>query len=209
MRTSWPAARFDSGKMLRAASIMPRACQLSAPARTRILRRVSLSPTLTTSVSRPSRSASVSSASCARLGEHGGVRRHGLGVRSRPRRSSSGRAVGVGFGAGADLLGFGLGLLGADDVLGDLGIVERLPVLDRQDAAQKLDDVDGDVALIGRARLALLAVARGVVGVELQRIEARNVRLVVGRNRREPPHDAHVGLGVDVLATAAPLLQDR
>ena len=63
-----------------------------------------------------------------------GAERHAVGTRN---------AVALGLGAGADPLRLDLGLLGLGNVLQNLGILELLPVLVGQDAAQQLDDVDG------------------------------------------------------------------
>ena len=207
MRTSWPGARLASGKMLRADSIMPRAVQVSAPARCRILRSVSPSPTRTTCVSRPSRSASVSSSSSAGLTRTvvlGAAAPSGLGAERQT--VLAGDAVALRLGAGADHLRLDLGLLGLGDMLQHFAVFEGLAVLVGQDAAQQLDDVDGDVAVLRRVGFAVLAGVHRLRGVEAERIERGNLRLVVGRYRRQAPNDAHVGLGVDVFAPQAPLL---
>ena len=141
--------------MLRAASIMPRACQLSAPARIRILRRLSLVADL-----HDERLAALEVGEgvlgiLGGLGQHRRVRRHGIGSLigcERVRVVVRGRPVGVRLGAGADLLGLRLGFLGARDVLGNFRVVELLAVLHGQDAAEKLDDVDRYAALISRLR---------------------------------------------------------
>ena len=117
-------------------------------------------------------------------------------------------AAGVGFGACSNFLGFGLGRLRRGDVLSDLRVIEREPVLGRQDAAQQLDDVDLHAALRGCRRLGLVPFAGGLVdGVELERIERRDRSLIGLGDRREAPHDAHIGLGMNVLAPGKPLLQ--
>ena len=179
MRTSWPAARLASGKMLRADSIMPRAVQVSAPARCRILRRVSPSPTRKTCVSRPSRSASVSSSSCAGLTRTvvlgGAAPSAALGTERHA--VLAGDAVAFRLGAGADHLRLDLGFLGFGDVLQNLGVVELLAVLVGEDAAQQLDDVDGDVAVLRRVGLVVLAGVHRLRRVEAERIERRDLLL--------------------------------
>ena len=151
----------------------------------------------------------MSSSSCGRLDQNGGVGGGGafraFGAERQCRRLA-GDAVALGLGAGADRLRLDLGLLGLGDVLQNLGVLEFLAILVGQDAAQQLDDVDGDVAVFGRVGLVVLAGVHRLRGVEAERIERRDLLLAVGRHRRQARDDAHVGLGVDVFAAEAALL---
>ena len=143
-----------------------------------------------------------------RLCQHGCVRGDDSGLVRGNRRFVGAGVTGVRFGAGTHLFSFGLRRLGERDVLGHLRIIEREAVLGRHDAAQKLHDVDLNVALRGCRSFGLVAFARGLIdGVKFQRVERRDRGLVGVRNRRQAPDDADVGFGVDVLAPGEPLLE--
>ncbi len=143
-----------------------------------------------------------------RFHEHGGVGGHGVGALGAERQSVlAGSARRIGFGAGTDHLSLCLRRLGGGDVLNDLRFLELLSVLRRQDAAEQLDDVDDDVALVGGVRLVLFAGIDRLRGVKVEGIEGRHLLLErPRRDGRKARDDARVGLGVDVLAAEAPLL---
>ena len=142
-----------------------------------------------------------------RLDENGGVGSRGAVSLGAERQTVlAGDAVAFGLGAGADHLRLDLGLFGLGDMQQHFAVVEGLSVLVGQDAAEKLDDVDGDAAVLRRVGFAVLAGVHGLRGVEAERIERGNLRLVVGRDRRQASNDAHVRLGVDVFAPQTSLL---
>ena len=156
---------------------MPRAVQVSAPARCRILRRVSPSPTRNDLRLAPLEIGERVLFVLRRLDENGGVGRRGaLRTLGAERHAVlAGDAVAFRLGAGADHLRLDLGLLGLGDVLQNLGVVELLAVLVGKDAAEKLDDVDGDVAVLRRVGFVVLAGVHRLRRVEAERIERRDL----------------------------------
>src|SRR5690606_37327323 len=95
---------------------------------------------------------------------------------------------------------------GCFDVLGDLCVVEFLAVVFGEYAAEKLDDLDADVALIGGLGIIVLTRIDRLRRIEFQRIEGRNFLLILAGNGSKTSNDACVGFRVDVLASEAPLL---
>ena len=77
--TSWPGCSAPSDSALRAASVMARACQVSAPRRSRMRARVSPRTALTTRTSPPGEIVGGVLGLQHRLGQHGRVGRGRLG----------------------------------------------------------------------------------------------------------------------------------